>query len=177
MTPKKKKSYGLKCHRENWNFNSICSSLERRCPTFHIYVLILQLPAWQGLGEDWGLPWLFACLLPHYLSPGLRAAVRKCWTVHFISVSWAERIISFWNRWFLVIELFYWPISKRWCLKQHCHLPNPAGKIHSSKWKQGMFFKLWIIIVLGWGGLGTEVLPLETKAGMLIGWMVLLYLA
>lgn len=130
-------------------------------------------------GTGWGLRsplalCMFASSLPFPWPQGSCEKMLDC-PFHISELGWKnnlllKQVISG-NRTFLLTH------SKRWCLKQHCHLPNPAGKIHSSKWKQGVFFKLWIIIVLGWGGLGTEVLPLETKAGMLIGWMVLLYLA
>lgn len=61
----------------------------------------------------------------------LWAGMRKCWAFSFIVVSRAERRASFCNRWFLVIELFYWPISKRQCLKQHYKLPKWREKISS----------------------------------------------
>lgn len=65
------------------------------------------------------------------LNWSLTAATRKCWAFSFIVVSWVKRVASFQNRWFLVLELFYWPISKRQCLKQHRNLPKQREKLSS----------------------------------------------
>lgn len=138
-----KKIIRFKCNRENGNFNSISNSLERRCPTFHIYGP--DTPASSLAVVGWGLRshLAFSMFISSPPSPWWEVLEQK-WKVmvfllHISELGWKNNFLlkqmTAGNRTFLVTHL------QKATSEAMQQSSQTMGKNTQSHWKQVRFFK------------------------------------